>query len=219
MPNDHLVRLTDAYCLALCKFKFLVIGLGRPYFSQSQQSVDSSGIQAPSIVPPGSGLVARIRNFTTVAKVRAEDTGGVYSVLEHTLAPGYVAMPVHRHVREVKTVYVIAGTATMLIGKRVVVASSGTTVHLPAGTPHTFWNARPEAMMERDGKGPGDGLRLLAVFAPGGLERYYAEVAALVPTGGTPDVPSILEVSAAHGVEVEMLSLLDIIERHKVELA
>lgn len=178
-----------------------------------------AGNQAPSIVPPGSGSVARIRNFTTVAKVRAEETGGLYSVLEHTLAPGYVAMPVHWHLRETKTLYVIAGIATMLIGKRVVTASAGTTVHLPMGTPHTFWNARPEAMLERDGKGPGEALRLLAVFAPGGLERYYAAVAALVPNGATPDVPSILEVSAVHGVEVEMLSLLDIIERHKVELA
>ncbi len=155
----------------------------------------------------------------TVAKIRAEDTGGLYSILEHTLAPGFVAMPVHRHVREAKTLYVIAGTATLLMDKRVVTASPGTTVHLPAGTPHTFWNARPEAMLERDGKGPGEPLRLLAVFAPGGLERYYAEVAALVPAGGAPDVPAILAVSAAHGVEVEMLSLLDIIERHKVELA
>lgn len=155
----------------------------------------------------------------TIAKVPAGDTGGLYSILEHTLAPGYVAMPVHWHVREAKTLYVIAGTATLQIGKRVLSASSGTTVHLPAGTPHTFWNVRPEAMLERDGKGPGESLRLLAVFAPGGLERYYAEVAALVPAGGAPDVPAILAVSAMHGVEVEMLSLLDIIEHHKVELA
>ena len=181
--------------------------------------MDASGIQPPNIVPPGSGSVARIRNFMTVAKVRSEDTGGLYSVLEHTLAPGYVAMPVHRHVREAKTLYVIEGTATLLLDKRVFVASAGTTVHLPVGTPHTFWNVRPEAMMERDGKGTGETLRLLAVFAPGGLERYYAAVAALVPTGGTPDMPAILAVSAAHGVEVEMLSLLDIIEHHHVELA
>lgn len=52
-----------------------------------------------------------------------------------------------------------------------------------------------------------------------GLERYYEKVASFVRNGAKPDVPSILAVSTEHGVEVDMLSLLDIIERHKVELA
>lgn len=173
----------------------------------------------PRIIPPGGGSVAAIRNFATVTKVGAEDSGGQYSVLEHTLAPGYVAMPVHRHLRESKTFYVVAGGISVQLGERVVSAKPGATVFIPAGTRHTIWNARPEDRKERGGRGPGETARFLAVVVPGGLERYYEKVASFIREGGKPDVPSILEASAEHGVEIDMLSLLDIIERHKVELA
>ena len=154
-----------------------------------------------------------------MTKVSAEDTGGQYSVLEHTLAAGYVAMPVHVHLRESKTFYVVAGGIAVQLGEKVVAARTGATIFIPAGTRHTMWNARPEDPKERGGRGPGEPARFLAVVAPGGLERYYEKVASFVRNGAKPDVPSILAVSAEHGVEVDMLSLLDIIERHKVELA
>lgn len=173
----------------------------------------------PRVVPPGGGSLAAIRNFATVIKVSAEDTGGQYSVLEHTLAAGYVAMPVHVHLRESKTLYVVAGGIAVQLGEKVVAARTGATVFIPAGTRHTMWNARPEDPKERGGRGAGEPARFLAVVAPGGLERYYQKVAEFVKNGARPDVPSILAASAEHGVEVDMLSLLDIIERHKVELA
>jgi mannose-6-phosphate isomerase-like protein (cupin superfamily) len=173
----------------------------------------------PRIIPPGGGSVAAIRNFATATKVSAEDTGGQYSVLEHTLAPGFVAMPMHRHLRESKTFYVLAGGISVKLRERVFAAKAGTTLFIPAGTQHTMWNARPEDPKERGGRGPGETARFLAVVAPGGLERYYEKVASFIREGGKPDVPSILAASAEHGVEIDMLSLLDIIERHKVELA
>jgi hypothetical protein len=57
------------------------------------------------------------------------------------------------------------------------------------------------------------------VVAPGGLERYYAEVAAVVPVRGKPDIEAVLAASARFGIELDMLSLYDIIERHQVQLA
>jgi quercetin dioxygenase-like cupin family protein len=173
----------------------------------------------PAVVPPGAGPRAAIRHFVTVTKVGAAHTGGAYCVLEHTLAPGYVAMPVHSHRVETKTLYVVAGSLAVQLGDAVSQAAAGATVLVPAGTAHTFWNARPPALAERDGRGPGEPARFLTVAAPAGLEEYYQAVAAHVPAAGPPDVARILAVSADHGVEVDMLALLDIIERHQVQLA
>jgi quercetin dioxygenase-like cupin family protein len=174
---------------------------------------------APVVVPPGVGPRAAIRHFVTVAKVGAAHTGGAYCVLEHTLDPGYVAMPVHSHKSETKTLYVVAGALSVQLGDVVSQAGVGATVLIPAGTPHTFWNPRPLAPAERDGRGPGEPARFLTVAAPAGLEEYYRAVAAHVPAAGRPDVAKILAVSADYGVEVDMLALLDIVERYEVELA
>ena len=174
---------------------------------------------APAVVPPGAGPRAAIRHFVTVTKVGAAHTGGAYCVLEHTLDAGFVAMPVHSHKAEVKTLYVIAGALSVQLGDVVRQAGAGATVLVPAGTPHTFWNARPLAPAERDGRGPGEPARFLTVAAPAGLEEYYQAVAAHVPAAGPPDVVKILAISADYGVEVDMLALLDIVERYEVELA
>lgn len=171
------------------------------------------------VLPPGAGVRAAIRHFTTVVKVGAAQTGGAYCVLEHALDPGYVAMPVHSHRRESKTLYVLAGALAVQLGGAVSRAAAGATVLIPAGTPHTFWNERPPAPAERDGRGAGEPARFLSVAAPAGLERYYQAVAAHVPAQGPPNVDEILALSAAHGIDVDMLGLLDIIERHEVRLA
>ena len=49
--------------------------------------------------PPTAPAEARIRRFVSRARVRAEETGGLHSVIEHTLPAGTVAMPPHRHPR------------------------------------------------------------------------------------------------------------------------
>ena len=149
-------------------------------------------------------------------------------MLEHTLDAGYIAMPIHRHVRETKTLYVLAGTLSVRVGADTFQAGAGAAVVVPAGVWHAFWNARPEAPAERDGFAPGETARFLSIVAPGGVERYYEQVAAIVssPAGaGTvrpdaaPDIDLVIEISIAFGVEVRMDSLLDFIEEQRVRLA
>ena len=156
---------------------------------------------------PGAGSPAAIRRFGTLVKVHADDTGGQYSVLEHTLEPETLAMPMHRHRLETKTLYAIEGSLTVQIDNEVYVAAPGASLVVPAGMMHTMWN-------ETDRR-----VRFLAIIAPGGLERYYGEVAALVPTRGKPDMDGVIATSARYGIELDMLSLYDIIERHQVQLA
>ena len=163
--------------------------------------------QATRYSAPGAGAPASIRRFGTLVKVRAEDTQGRYSLLEHALEPETLAMPMHRHRSEMKTLYAIEGSLTVQLGTEVFIATPGASIVVPAGTMHTMWNETERR------------VRFLSVVAPGGLEGYYAEVAAAVPSRGKPDIEAVLAASARYGIELDMLSLYDIIERHHVQLA
>ena len=167
----------------------------------------SRSAQIPRYSPPGAGVPALIRRFRTIVKVSDADTSGRYSLLEHELDPETLAMPMHRHRDETKTFYAIEGPLTVQIENETFTATPGASIVIPAGTMHTMWNES------------GKRIRFLAVIAPGGLERYYADVAALIPRGGKPDIKAVLAVSAQYGIELDMLSLLDILERHQVQLA
>ena len=156
---------------------------------------------------PGAGAASPIRRFGTLVKVPAAATAGRYTLFEHALEPETLAMPMHRHLAEVKTFYAIEGSLTVQIGNDIFIATPGASIVVPAGTMHTMWNETERR------------VRFLSVVAPGGLEQYYAEVAAVVPLRGRPNIEAVLAASARHGVELDMLSLYDIIERHQVQLA
>src|SRR5215210_4472070 len=128
--------------------------------------------QTARYLGPGAGVPAAIRRFGTLVKVHADDTGGQYSVLEHALEPETLAMPMHRHRLETKTFYAIEGRVTVQIDTEVFIATPGASLVIPAGTMHTMWNETERR------------VRFLAIVAPGGLERYYEEVAAAVPARG-----------------------------------
>ena len=157
--------------------------------------------------PPGHGAPVPIRRFRTLVKVPATDTGGRYSLLEHALDPETLAMPMHRHREETKTLYAIEGALTVRIDHETFVAMPGASIVVPAGRMHTMWNETERR------------VRFLSIVAPGGLEAYYAEVASYIPLGGKPDMDRVLDASARFGIELDMLSLLDIMERHQVQLA
>jgi quercetin dioxygenase-like cupin family protein len=157
--------------------------------------------------PTGAGDSFSIRNFSGRIKVRSAQNGGALTVVECVLPAGYIAMPLHTHQRETETTLVLEGTLWVRVGKRVTRAQAGDSVVKPAGVPHTFWN---------EGDRP---ARFLEIITPGGLEAWFAEVAALVPARGEVEVERVLEASRGYGLEFDMESLLDIMDRHSVALA
>lgn len=166
----------------------------------------------PLIAPPGSGTPAHIRRFRTHVRVRAEASGGAASVLEHELAPGCVAMPVHRHDGACEVLHVVAGTLWLWLDGEERCLEAGSSAVVPPGARHTVW-------VDVDAPGP---TRFVAVCAPGGMERYYEDVAAHVPDavdGRGPDMTGVLAAGARHGVVVELPSLYDLIARHGLSLA
>lgn len=92
--------------------------------------------------------------------VEWSDPGGVTS-RERPIAG------MHVHHADDEAWYVLDGTLGFRIGSGLVEAGAGAAVHVPRGTPHSFWNARPEP------------ARYVLVMAP----RIYRLVQALHAPG------------------------------------
>lgn len=149
----------------------------------------------------------QIGRFGTTCKVLSESTAGAAAVIEHALPPGAIAAPLHRHTREDEISYVLEGEITVQQGDTITTAGHGAYVVKARGIFHTFWNA---------GSTP---ARLIEIVAPGGFERYFAELERLIPPDGPPDTDEIAALAGRYGLEFDMNSLTDLVERHGVRLA
>jgi quercetin dioxygenase-like cupin family protein len=101
--------------------------------------------------------------------VRFMATGQGFSLVEHPIAPRTLAAPMHVHEHEDEYSYVLEGEVGVQIGDEVHYALPGDLVIKPRGIPHAFWNRSDEP------------ARLLEIISPAGFERYFAELAPLLP--------------------------------------
>jgi mannose-6-phosphate isomerase-like protein (cupin superfamily) len=133
--------------------------------------------------------------------LRSEDTGGAFGLTEQPLEAGALAGPLHIHANEIGFFYVLEGQIGVQVGEEVIEAGYRSTVSVPAGVWHTFWNP---------GKVP---ARVLEFFAPGGFERWFDELARLM-AGDTPDIDGIVASARGFGTEMDFDSLPELMERH-----
>jgi quercetin dioxygenase-like cupin family protein len=87
------------------------------------------------------------------------DTNGAFSLFEATLVPG-TEPPPHVHSREDELFYVLEGEFDVYVGEEVLNGKTGECIFLPRFKPHAFIIRSPR-------------LRLLILFAPGGLEEAF----------------------------------------------
>jgi quercetin dioxygenase-like cupin family protein len=150
--------------------------------------------------------VITLPGFGTTLRVTSRTSGGSVAIVEHTLAPGLLGAPPHRHDREDETSYVLDGTLTARLGDEVVTARPGDVVFKPRGQFHTFWNAEA---------GP---VRFLEVIAPGGFESYFADLAALIPTDGPPDLGALTALANRYGMTFDFDAMPALMETYGVRL-
>jgi len=108
--------------------------------------------------------VVALGGIEVYVKVRAEETDGALSVLEVLIAPGWIALP-HRHAWEDEVCRVLDGEVRLRVGDEELWAGAGWYTFLPRGVAHVYWNPGPER------------ARLQLVSVPGGVERFYRELA------------------------------------------
>jgi quercetin dioxygenase-like cupin family protein len=140
--------------------------------------------QPITVVAPGEGEVWAVGAGLT-CKVPGALVGDAYTILQFVLPPGGGAAP-HRHTREDEILYVLDGECSVGFADSVQVAATGTTVVLPRGAPHFFQNTGAA------------NCTLLITAVPGGLDRYFAAVAAAVARD---DLGAIAEINAEYGIE------------------
>jgi len=139
--------------------------------------------------------------------VRYMTAGEGFALVEHPIAPRTLAAPMHTHEHEDEYSYVLEGEVGVQIGDEVRYATAGDLVIKPRRIPHAFWNRTDEP------------ARLLEIISPGGFERYFAELAPLIPPqAAQPEFEAIGALQARYGLQMDMDSAVAIAAREGLNL-
>jgi len=148
-------------------------------------STQTTATEAFKAVFPQEGKPLVMMSEKIRIRLRGDDTGGAYSVIEDETPP-QAGPPLHVHSREDETFYVLEGEYEVQIGDAIVRATPGTYLYAPREVPHSFRN-----ISERAG-------RLLIVFSPPGFEHFFEEVDALA-SAGPPAFEEVVNLAASYG--------------------
>jgi len=158
------------------------------------------------LIGPDDGL--RILNDFVIFKLLGEDAGGRFALVEHRLAPGQLAAPIHTHQHEDEYSFVLEGELSALLGGELVRAGPGSLVIKPRHQPHTFWN-----------QGPGI-TRILEIISPSGFEHYFEKMGeVLAANPAQPDMAALAVLAERYGLSFDFDSLEEIKQKYGVALA
>lgn len=130
---------------------FLHAGILAAFAGLSQNTIGQpSGVQSadtlkplllPSLPPLEHNGGMSIRTW-----VRSSMTNGLYSNVECAVAPKLMGPPPHYHRELDELMYVLDGTASILIGEDIVEVQAGGWHLRPRMLKHTFWNASDQPL-------------------------------------------------------------------------
>lgn len=149
--------------------------------------------------PQGGEIMRDAEGRADRFMIGSKESGGGFSLVEHTVPPRAMAAPLHIHSREDEYSFVLDGRLGLLLGDDEVFAEAGDLVRKPRGQWHTFWNA---------GDTP---LRVLEIISPGGLEELFRILDA---PGGEYDPETLPALAAEYGCQVDFERTMPIVERH-----
>ena len=111
----------------------------------------------------GEGNVYARANVAT-CKITASDTDGTFEIFDEQCKPGFESR-LHMHTKSLQVCYVVDGAGEFQLGEEVFHAKKGACVNTPPGVPHKV--------------GSKDGMRMLMVYSPPGLEGMMKAMKAL----------------------------------------
>ncbi len=155
------------------------------------------------IVPSGSGDAVHVGGLGIVFKIKGASTGGLFSIVEHPLAPRALGAAMHRHRNEDECSFVIEGRIGAKLGDEVVEGGPGDYIFKPRNQWHTFWNASDEP------------ARFLEIITPAGFEDYFAELPSCFAEGG-PNFPRLTALASRFGLEVDPTSIQPLVQEHNL---
>lgn len=146
-----------------------------------------------AIVMMGSTApVVEVAGCRATIKVRAEETGGAFGMMEMYVAPSFVGPPIlHAHSREDWWGAVHEGEIALEVDGKELHVRAGDVVFVPRGSMFRYWNPKPEP------------ARWTCTYAPGGFENYFLELgAASVREPGAPLGKLALPLWKKYGLDV-----------------
>jgi quercetin dioxygenase-like cupin family protein len=143
----------------------------------------------PKLVAPGEGSSITLYGVRFGYKVETADSGGSLALLEVEIPAGTLVKP-HSHSREDEFSLVMAGTVGCRVGDRVLRATQGAYLVKPRGTPHAMWNAEDAP------------AKVLEMVTPGGLERYFAELAPILARHSGEAPRHYYELAGRYGITI-----------------
>ncbi len=149
------------------------------------------------VLGPDEGTALWLFDGLFEVKASGEETGGAMTVVQITVPPG-AGPPPHTH-EGGEGVYVLEGNVRFHIEDDTVEAEPGSFLYFPAGTLETF---------EPTGDGP---AKLLFIYTPGGIDRFFVEVGEPAkvrevppPSESPPDIERIVAVGARYGLDLRL---------------
>ena len=143
---------------------------------------------ASTVLGPGEGESMTVFGNDLTIKAGAAETGGAFSLVDYTAAPGFPGPPPHVHHETADMFFVLEGELTLRLGEETPTLGPGSFVLVPPETVHTFSN-------------PGDRpVRFLSLMSPGGFEQYFRDLQDAFGDG-PPDVARIGEIAARYDVD------------------
>jgi quercetin dioxygenase-like cupin family protein len=140
----------------------------------------------PFVVQPGEGTTVQGPAGGPLSfKARGEQTNGTLTAVENVVAPGD-GPPLHVHANEDEAWYILDGRFRFQLDEEIASAPAGAFVFVPRGTRHCFQNIGDEP------------ARILVLFTPAGMERFFDRFAALPAEAVVP------EAFRTIGAEVDM---------------
>ncbi len=139
---------------------------------------------------PGGGATVDLGGLGVHFKLRGQQTGGAFAVVEHPISPGIIVEP-HVHQHEDELSYVLEGTVWARVGDQEVEAAAGSYVWKPRNVLHTFWNPGPEP------------ARLLETISPAGFEVFFEELATLLQHSPPPDDEDVYGLCDRYGLSFD----------------
>lgn len=123
---------------------------------------------AMSLSSTGGTELLKLPGLTITCTIPSTTTAGAFALIEYCLPPHFGGLAPHWHAHTAEALYVVDGILACMLGDETITATSGKHIFVQPRMIHTFWN--PTAAP----------ITVLSYCAPGGAERYYAELAALV---------------------------------------
>ncbi len=157
------------------------------------------------VLAPHEGKSVWLGGIGVDFKIANEQTGGLFSIIEHQIDPG-ILVPPHTHTREDEFSYVLEGEVGARIGDQVLQATPGCYIIKPHGILHTFWNAGTQR------------ARIIEIISPAGFEKFFAERADLSQGAGPLDFEKLAQLANRYGLTFDMNWIPELTAKYNLKL-